>query len=652
MRAKFLTNLLIENGQVSMSNRDLFIENLECVDSRPGKQYGLGQAALYHLWSVTGLLESSASKDIVEVPSSSTFYTTHDEAESSSLSPNELLNDECDTASSLRALFETFMHWLNSSGSISHLPLSILHSTLRSLSLLSDLFQEKSFYIQTFSTIKSLLANNPVNLKLIFCFNLFFKFLFTDSTCKGYSYYLLLKCASVLDWMELADSGEVSTAKYIESIIHSGFLQQDDKFVQNCSLHGLLYLSQSLALDNLHNIMSISFDFVVKELKQLRQEGINSLDYFIFYQKLCWAFAFGILQEAVPLSKNSRDEFLQLIKLMFIDPHLPDWLKSLLTHGIESLVLHSCSYASSFRQIALEYFDTYQLQPGHLPYALSIYFTCAYRELNEGGEYTYAFNKSFGEDFLKILNIFSFFSNSPIESKVLSMCHLISDLVSFVWAKEVVLECIWTVLMPPLTPIASPRKPTSSPFSSQNDTNDQRLSTDFSDPLQYPSESYSISDNKPLLPQQLILSKFDQFLVQLIFFILRKLYKTDRKVCYELLANFFIPKLMNRIENSSEMIRYLTLILLCSTTNNEANSKRVHFLFRSNPFDSEFFKAVFHSDYINKLINDFLDEVKIFLNLQTKMFFIFKFDSLKLVEDQKRSELLEFFLSTLSINYI
>uniref|UniRef100_A0A914KR77 Uncharacterized protein n=1 Tax=Meloidogyne incognita TaxID=6306 RepID=A0A914KR77_MELIC len=321
---------------------------------------------------------------------------------------------------------------------------------------------------------------------------------------------------------------------------------------------------------------------------------------------------------------------------MFIDPHLPDWLKSLLTHGIESLVLHSCSYALNFRQTALEYFDTYQLQPGHLPYALSIYFTCAYRELNEGGEYTYAFNKSFGEDFLKILNIFSFFSNSPIESKVLSMCYLISDLISFVWAKEVVLECIWTVLMPPLTPIASPIKPTSFPVSSQNDTSDQRLSTDFSDPLQYPSEAYSISDNKPLLPQQLILSKFDQFLVQLIFFILRKLYKTDKKVCYELLANFFIPKLMNRIENSSEMIRYLTLILLCSATNNEANSKRGHFLFRSNPFDSEFFKAVFHSDYINKLIKDFLDE----------------FDSLKLVEDQKRSELLEFFLSTFSINYI
>ena len=66
---------------------------------------------------------------------------------------------------------------------------------------------------------------------------------------------------------------------------------------------------------------------------------------FILYQKLCWAFAFGILQEAVPLSKNSLDEFLQLVKLMFIDPHLPDWLKSVLTHGIESLVLHSCRYA-------------------------------------------------------------------------------------------------------------------------------------------------------------------------------------------------------------------------------------------------------------------------------------------------------------------
>uniref|UniRef100_A0A1I8BYQ3 HEAT repeat-containing protein 1 n=1 Tax=Meloidogyne hapla TaxID=6305 RepID=A0A1I8BYQ3_MELHA len=519
LKAKLHTNLLIDYQNL-LNNTDLFIENLECVDSKQRKQYRLGQTALYHLWSVTGLLESSASSLPVEAPLSSSVFYTREEPETSA---NELskLNDDYDTSSSLRALFDTFMHWLNSSGFISHLPLSILHSTLRSLSLLSDLFQEKGFYRQTFSTIKSLLANNP--------------FLFNDPTCKGYSYYLLIKCSSVLDWTELADSGEVSTAKYIEGIINSGFLQQDVKFVQICSLHGLLYLLQSLALEHLHNLMSTSFDFVVKELKQIRQ-GINSMDCYIFYQKLCWAFAFGILQEAIPLCENSRDELLQLVKLMFIDPHLPDWLKSLLTHGIESLVLHSCSYASNFRLIALEYFDTYQLQPGHLPYALSIYFTCAYRELNEGGEYTYAFNKNFGDDFLKILNIFSFYSNSSLESKILSMCHLLSDLISFVWAKEVILECLWTVLMPPLTPIASPRKPLSFPASSQNDPGDLS-STDFSDPLQCPSKIY-------------------------------------RKVCLELAANFFMPKLMNRRQDSTEMIRYLTLILLCSTANNEAESKR------------------------------------------------------------------------------
>jgi len=38
---------------------------------------------------------------------------------------------------------------------------------------------------------------------------------------------------------------------------------------------------------------------------------------------------------------------------------------------------------------------------------------------------------------------------------------------------------------------------------------------------------------------------------------------------------------MNRIENSAEMIKYLTLILLCSTTNNEANSKRFEENFES-----------------------------------------------------------------------
>jgi len=36
----------------------------------------------------------------------------------------------------------------------------------------------------------------------------------------------------------------------------------------------------------------------------------------------------------------------------------------------------------------------------------------------------------------------------------------------------------------------APIKPTSFPVSSQNDTSDQRLSTDFSDPLKYPSEAY------------------------------------------------------------------------------------------------------------------------------------------------------------------
>ena len=83
------------------------------------------------------------------------------------------------------------MHWLHSAGS-GQLPLPILHSTLRSLALLSDLFHEPALYKQTWATIRPLMVMNELERK-----------------AKGFSIFLLLKCAAVLEWKELADTGEL-----------------------------------------------------------------------------------------------------------------------------------------------------------------------------------------------------------------------------------------------------------------------------------------------------------------------------------------------------------------------------------------------------------------------------------------------------------
>lgn len=68
---------------------------------------------------------------------------------------------------------------------------------------------------------------------------------------------------------------------------------------------------------------------------------------------------------------------------LFADPRLPTWQHSSLANGIQRLVMRNAAYCESFREIAVELFDTYQLRPLHLPHSLSVYIVCAYRMLKQ-----------------------------------------------------------------------------------------------------------------------------------------------------------------------------------------------------------------------------------------------------------------------------
>lgn len=94
---------------------------------------------------------------------------------------------------------------------------------------------------------------------------------------KGYCIFILLKCAAVLDWKELADNGEIATAKFIESLVQNGLNNEQSEFVRICTLNGLLYILQSLAIENLQKILANSFEFVLKEIQRMQQKLMTDI---------------------------------------------------------------------------------------------------------------------------------------------------------------------------------------------------------------------------------------------------------------------------------------------------------------------------------------------------------------------------------------
>lgn len=177
----------------------------------------------------------------------------------------------------------------------------------------------------------------------------------------------------------------------------------------------------------------------------------------IEYQKVVWAVAFRVLEEALPIDSMHKSNFINVRFLFFFDLfyiiliHLS--LSANCSSTLALLLGRSNCWAEAWNvwlciaavtvlnldkrllvcsdklwfdvwctfSFILECFDTYQLRPLHLKYALSVYTTCVFRgfvtlllsctvnahvsEIQEGGEFAYAINKTFEQEFQKLLNV-------------------------------------------------------------------------------------------------------------------------------------------------------------------------------------------------------------------------------------------------------
>uniref|UniRef100_A0A183BM11 Uncharacterized protein n=1 Tax=Globodera pallida TaxID=36090 RepID=A0A183BM11_GLOPA len=576
--AKMLTDQML-GGKMRTDPSESYLQNLEKL---PAKGYDMGQTSLVHLRSLCGFNERIVEEEETQLRTSSSAHLI---AQST----------ELDTTSSLRALFDTFAHWLNSSD-LALIPMAILSGTLRSLTFLSDLFHDPSFYQQTFSTLWPLMGTQ--------------KALLEDHSARGNVILLLLKCASVLEWSELPDSGETCLPKFFDFLLETGIRRAQCQFERECSLNGLLYLLQS---DHLHHIqpstMQNVIEFLVNELQRMQRRTDILSDFqpdSMEYNKLAWAVMFFIVEdEPFPIDARMKNLFLHIVSDSFVDPRIPNCQKEALTHGIESLVLRNCSYAPTFRKMSLECFATYQLQPSHLPFALSIYLTCIYRELQEGGEFAYGVNKSFpADDFHKFLNVFSFYaasSSSPDLGGAHCIVRLASDLICSVWSKESVLECVWSLLIPP-PPITSPKSLKNPLISfkidpSEGEATNHRPNSSVNPlehPLQCSAEDQNIQNIGRLKEGNVLrLTQLDQSLIHLLHVVFKTLFLDQRRVCLELAVNFLLPK-VTLLENGP-MAKCLSLI--------------IHFLLHSeDPVGSDFFGIAFPEAYIQMLIHSFIGE--------------------------------------------
>lgn len=97
--------------------------------------------------------------------------------------------------------------------------------------------------------------------------------------------------------------------------------------------------------------------------------------------------------------------FCQTVRGLFIDPRLSGWQRSLLSNGIQALIIHNPYYCEWSREVAVELFDTYQLRPLHLPYALSVYVSYVYRATQDEKPLEAKQIISFQSDLHRLLNV-------------------------------------------------------------------------------------------------------------------------------------------------------------------------------------------------------------------------------------------------------
>ncbi|RCN50992.1 hypothetical protein ANCCAN_02779 [Ancylostoma caninum] len=258
-----------------------------------GDEYGFGQLSALSLWTLTGVLNDENPHQLAKTDSPRMRISLSE----------YLLKTTCelDTASSIRALFENFAHWF--ARGLDHLPLPLLSSTVKSMALLSDLFDDSASYEFLYAQMR----------------NVFRGGFLTGHPDIGYVIYSMLKAVTVIG-LENAARGmtEADMARQIFTWVEYG-LTSWSPFVREATLHGFIYLLQSMTLDPLKAVVQYVTGFLLEETKKQLSvtDPINVIDMpaSLEYSNLLWSVSFRIMEE--PLQVTFKNTLIQVLFVLF-----------------------------------------------------------------------------------------------------------------------------------------------------------------------------------------------------------------------------------------------------------------------------------------------------------------------------------------------
>uniref|UniRef100_A0AC35U6G4 DUF3730 domain-containing protein n=1 Tax=Rhabditophanes sp. KR3021 TaxID=114890 RepID=A0AC35U6G4_9BILA len=194
--------------------------------------YDLCQMTLYHIWKVTKTLEQTPNNKSSQIQNSNELPKSVSKFLIS-------MTDDLDTNSSLKALLDNFAHWF--SKGISEVPLNLLSSSLRSVILLSDLFDDIYAYKLLFKELAYLFTLDEL----------------PKTSLNGLMVYFALKHISVVGLAEFDEnSSESENIATITTMIKSS-LESDSIFTKYCVFSGTLFLSQSYLTDHCQDLLII-----------------------------------------------------------------------------------------------------------------------------------------------------------------------------------------------------------------------------------------------------------------------------------------------------------------------------------------------------------------------------------------------------------
>ncbi|EJD74722.1 hypothetical protein LOAG_18001, partial [Loa loa] len=328
-------------------------KNLEIINDR-GKRYRPGQFSVLTFWNMAGVLDQERNlyKDIMQINSQSKERLPSSDS-------SYLLNSGHDTTyeSCLRMLFDTYSHWFRAG--VDAVPLPLLSATVKSMSLLSDLFTEMDQYRFVFGHMKTLFSIRS----------------YLDNVDIGNIIYSLLKCISILG-IEDSFLPKVDTQKTVLTWIETGLTSEFTE-IRIRTLQGCLFLLQAVGFDELKNVFLFLESFLMND-PQRSDCGLYE------YETILWTVRFFFFDNPTYSSDNSRTAFINMICERFFALATPGWLMNLISVGIEKLIVGSRIYVLTFSRVAVQALENYFYAPQKFLYALRIFIACLYRGLEEG----------------------------------------------------------------------------------------------------------------------------------------------------------------------------------------------------------------------------------------------------------------------------